>query len=372
MFLPLFSTAMAATLDVGAGHPYPTLADAFAAATSGDVIALHAGDHELDGDHTLLVDNLTVRGEGRDVTVVRAPVGSTCTVALAGAGTLEMAGLDLGCDLQASQFAKAVVSEVTLGQSALWWLVDRATFTDVGADPEFIDVGRVDVSALVGSLTAINYNRSLALRMSGSRFVDGGRLWVQALGPVGRVEVHDSWFCGAAASEIRVDQAGSVLVEGNRFVGNGGGSVFSAAGALELFGPPSVPLHVTGNVFYGNDHEENPSLHADYTLLLDHNIFARSTSTGAFPDEVGTLAAPARADHNLWFDLAGNAIASGGPGGNTVEPVGAHMVLADPMFVNPSLDCDVADFGLLPGSPAIDAGHPSQLDADGTARDIGL
>jgi parallel beta-helix repeat protein len=47
--------------------------------------------------------------------------------------------------------------------------------------------------------------------------------------------------------------------------------------------------------------------------------------------------------YNIWFNGA-------------VEQLGPHDIVADPMFMNPSLDPAAANFSLLPSSPAIDSG----------------
>ncbi len=46
-------------------------------------------------------------------------------------------------------------------------------------------------------------------------------------------------------------------------------------------------------------------------------------------------------------------------GGGSINIKGAGDIVADPLFVNPSLDPSVADFNLKPGSPAINAGYHS-------------
>ena len=64
--------------------------------------------------------------------------------------------------------------------------------------------------------------------------------------------------------------------------------------------------------------------------------------------------------HNLYF------------GGNSAPIMGEHDSIADPQFVNPSVDATVADFHLKAGSPALGAGVTKPfgplLDLDGQPR----
>jgi hypothetical protein len=356
------SGAMAVTLDVGAGQPYATLADAVAAAANGDVIHLHAGDHAVSGTLNVGVDDLTVQGDGADLSRVVASGASGCELFFDAAGTLGLGDLELGCELQLGHHQEVALSSLRLLEATTVFDVELATFDaiDDAAGIELIDVRRSQVTDSTSSgVLHSNSTMPLSLRVSGSRF-DGGGVTAWAFGGAGVVVLSDNWFCGTTstyANELVLDQGGQATITGNRFVGNArsGGH----AGALEVTGP--VPVRIDGNVFYGNEHDELPSLYVGGDLYLDHNIFVGSTSTGASPEEYGTLLGATRLGHNLWFDLAGTSQATG-PG----------AVFADPLFVAPSTDCDVADFALMPGSPAIDAGHPSQLDPDGTVRDIGL
>ena len=127
-------------------------------------------------------------------------------------------------------------------------------------------------------------------------------------------------------------------------------------------------VELVGNVFWANSASTGLSAwfrHVDELHMLN-NVFGASVHlpiNGVGADVLIDIA-PVKLDHNLWW---------ASPGAYVEGPVatGPNAVFADPMFVAPSTDCSVADFGLLPGSPAIDAGHPSLLDPDGTVSDIG-
>jgi parallel beta-helix repeat protein len=73
-------------------------------------------------------------------------------------------------------------------------------------------------------------------------------------------------------------------------------------------------------------------------------------------------------DYNLYWT------ASGSPAPSLIGKTGAHDKKGDPMFVKPSVDPSIADFQLLEGSPAIDAGtSPAApaVDFDGNPRPFG-
>lgn len=90
--------------------------------------------------------------------------------------------------------------------------------------------------------------------------------------------------------------------------------------------------------------------------VVYNNIFSSIAGTAvASHPSVGPVI-----DYNLYFNN-GNDVTGGLPG--------PHAVFGDPMLANPA----VGDFVPLPGSPVVDAGHPSPdyFDLDGTISDIG-
>lgn len=101
------------------------------------------------------------------------------------------------------------------------------------------------------------------------------------------------------------------------------------------------------------------------SLALTNSILAYATAGS------GISAAADAAVTLGWLDLYANA--GGATSGGLADPTGANGNLAvDPMFVAFAQDGAWADdLHLAGGSPLVDAGDPSVLDADGSVSDIG-
>lgn len=383
--LLLIQSALAATLNVGPGQAYTDLGVALASAASGDEVYVHEGTYELSGTHTTSVDDLTVRGEGREVvSILPAPGGADCLLHLDGvvaSGKARLAGFSTECDLWATGHAHVEVSDVSVVDHTLYVEATSVVVskTSVGG-PNFalLDVQRAqDVTLskvdVVGGMGAVvDLAAPARVHVEQSRFVDSTQsgLWVDDDGDT-RITLVDNWVCGNANGGVLVYARDglSLSARGNRFVGNSNYG-YGAGLAVTDWGADPTHVDLVGNVFWGNAAGSGMSVSLPDVneLVLVNNVFAASGQAAIGPSyEVDLGGTPTVVDHNLWWDTAGTPV--GGPTG--VVATGPSAVFADPMFIAPSTDCDVADFGLLPGSPAIDAGHPSMLDPDGTVRDIG-
>ena len=246
------------------------------------------------------------------------------------------------------------------------------------------------------------------LTVSGCTFeanqgADGGAIYSWA----DRLEVTGSTFIGNSASTtgggIGTESVPEVIVADNVFVGNSsrwGGAVLlrgfndggrqvvrhnlfvantarDEGGGVHIMNEPPYygephrrsRAKVLANTFVANEAPGGAHLMLDENThpKVYSNIFAdgRGGSGVRFGTRIGSN------DHNLWFANEGGDIDVIGVIG-TVEK-GHHAVEGDPLFVDWEDDGDPLDddFGLAPGSPAIDAGPRRFEDPDGTPVDIG-
>jgi hypothetical protein len=147
------------------------------------------------------------------------------------------------------------------------------------------------------------------------------------------------------------------LVANNLIVNNGGG-------AIQVFKTSNVDL--INNTCYQNS--RSPELYATRgeiftnqanTVLVQNNIMVadyitKANSNYATPNLTYT--------NNLTFNGIGTDV------------LGTNAIVADPQFINPSVDPFTADFRFFPTSPAIDAGLNSPLpatDLTGRPRVVG-
>jgi len=228
---------------------------------------------------------------------------------------------------------------------------------------------------------------------------DGGALYFTG----GRgIDIRDSAFVANAAGgnggAIRMgnDLDPDPRVERSYFCENRasglGGGIYShfwsdVAGGLSL-----GRLTVQNTVFAANDpsaithssqHHDGTAggpVDATYNTFVDNPAGGLDQFLSELPEVIGNIfvghgaaytdASPYRFDNgmqhdNLWFDNLTDAISDYLPS--------ASAVFADPELVDWSDDGDCwnDDFRLGAGSPAIDAGDPSDVDVDGSPADIG-
>jgi predicted outer membrane repeat protein len=209
---------------------------------------------------------------------------------------------------------------------------------------------------------------------------DGGAIQASTtLGtPAQSVVVRRSWFAGntsaggsGGAYHGGDDNNRSLhLLAENRFVDNQapvglGGAVFvENDGHVGYYGLHRTKVGVRDNTFVANEAAGGAHLYltSRVTHAVANNVFAAAGS-GSFAVVLHT--APGVVDYNLWFDNAGGDLSG--------VPLGSHDVFANPLFVAWTDDGDPSndDLHLQPGSPAVDAGHPSLLDPDLSPSDIG-
>jgi hypothetical protein len=172
---------------------------------------------------------------------------------------------------------------------------------------------------------------------------------------------------------IIIDRGGNIaplLIENNLIFGNGGvciaplgsqnvwivGNTCYKNGTDPLFAPQDVQ----GEIIGFNSVTPIKNLH-----VLNNIAYAREGEKATLFLEVDPYQLDIR--NNVWF---------GSSSSESIypSPYGKDYVFADPQFVNPSIDPQVADFHLSPGSPAIGQGTselPAGIqtdDHDGLAR----
>jgi len=346
--------AHAATLTVGVGQPYATLDDALDAYVAGDVIELQAGTHELSSDRfSLLPGPLRLKGSGLQTTTLRADMG---TRHLNGLVDIHLSDLTIEDIVFEAEGSNLMVRDVHLEDCVLVGTgthgrLERVTAIDT--DIYVVATESVTVRQVASWFEAAPQPLTTAfvttaddsvLDVRGSTFATQG---VVDFGdgftaPTGRMTVKNNRFCDQVYPWFRADHM-SLAIEKNTFIDTLNTVVYATR------------LSLADNTFYAADY-------VDITLSdrgrVVNNAFVNSTGgLGGFLTLSPTQLA---VDYNLAYGTQLSASNVPGP----------HHVAADPLFVAPTDGCD-ADLSLQPGSPAIDAGHPSYLDPDGTVADIG-
>ncbi len=211
-------------------------------------------------------------------------------------------------------------------------------------------------------------------------------------GDTGTFNLVNNTFIANSADDqgggVYAQRADSLAVIGNTFCGND--AVSNGGGMAVVFGAPtnnqfennviadnvsggnggglrfegSSDPDLTNNTFLGNDAADGGHIRlAQASGNLTNNIFAFA----AGGDGVSQDSTNGSRDFNLWFtNTASDTGGALGPG-----DLGGSAVFADPDLTDYSGDCFNDDYGLEPGSPAIDAGDPAIQDADGTNSDVG-
>jgi parallel beta-helix repeat protein len=122
-------------------------------------------------------------------------------------------------------------------------------------------------------------------------------------------------------------------------------------------------------------------------LIARHNTLYRNTKTPGVDGELSTVQSNNIGFYNniIYADADAKVIANQSSqnvdiennlvfGSSQMDDGVGRLILADPLFVNPSTDFKTADFFLRPGSPAIGAGSANNCGTqyfDGTARNAG-
>lgn len=316
LLLAAHPTARAADLEVGAGKPYATLADAVAAADDGDRLLLFPGIYA----GTLLDRELEVVGVGgTSLTTVTGPVEVASNVVIRGL-TLDGGGTDRaisggGTVLELSDVA--LTGGWTTGDGGCLWhdygnlFVTRATFSGCSAGRSG---GAAGVRHVYASFVATSFTESTATRYGGGLYIDSS----------------GADLVGTSFEENAVDSPGptygrggglsasstSITVAGARFVGNratAGAYQEGIGGGLWLDG---VGADIGSTVFDGNFATSSGSgLVLTYTeLAIGGSAFVANT-TGDSGDVTfgGSLfcAAPSECTvDRTWF--ADNAATDGG------------------------------------------------------------
>lgn len=167
--------------------------------------------------------------------------------------------------------------------------------------------------------------------------------------------ITDSVLCATSTGASAVDLRGtSATVRGSVFYDN------ALDGPLVRIGATASAEVLQNHFVAGITAVGAPALQIDGTATLVNNLVAHNQGPGASVTASGTVTER----HNLWFDnVASHA---------DFTPDPTDLVDVDPQIgpLTPG-SCDVMPLIPPPTSPAIDAGDPSIVDADGTPSDIG-
>ncbi|MCO4747346.1 MAG: hypothetical protein KC912_21280 [Proteobacteria bacterium] len=277
-----------------------------------------------------------------------------------------------------------LVESASLTMTSGWFVDNQAN--DQGGDLDLTNGGLANIqgSHFSGG-TGANEGSSIHTDSPGARVVFLGNRWDNLAGPrsivhlqnLGTVEFRRNTVCGTANG----------LTEGAVFVGSTDGgydgfgwngpdmpitnnlfAVTTQVGALVLRNNGAIAA-ITNNTFVDNDAQGNGQALRIEDTYFDayNNVFAYS-GPGAYAMFVDTAYVNQDIDYNAWWQ---------NPGGHalwrsTVVQLEADDVVIDPMlhgYTATGPNCD--DLWPEAGSPLIDAGLPSILDADGSPSDIG-
>ncbi|MBX2801528.1 MAG: hypothetical protein KTR31_27880 [Myxococcales bacterium] len=172
---------------------------------------------------------------------------------------------------------------------------------------------------------------------------------------------------------------GTVDMLGNRVCGSTSGRVADVA--IAAWTKPMAGS-IRNNLFHASSSQESTVslwLGVDAPFDVSQNVFHATESTKNVKDDAVISALPGtpltatnnvfvdhRPDLAMWGDVTSshNLLWNG-------APFDADDITADPQFDGAAAGCDDA-FRPSPGSPAVDGGDPSIVDDDGSRSDIGL
>lgn len=394
-----WGVAQAAVLDVGAGQPYATVADAIAVAIDGDAIVLH--DALLTEEVEVVGKDLEIRGDKS----TRWHVTAGPAVALRNGSHVRIVGIRFSGPYSALTVddGDAVVVDSTFAgfewAIAVGWTtpatleVLRTAFTDntnsiatgAGSTVEVADSrflrNRPDP---IGSVSAIWGEESTTVVVD--RTIFAGNKGDGYLMRCDACTIRDSLFVGNQSTELElVLVSGEAVLERNRFCGN------ESAGGYGVLWFSGGPATLRNNAFVANSTAMGTSVLSaeEASLVLEHNTFlGNDTPVGpmaqAFADTVGvevtmvgnlvagnTSSEPAFQDwasavvvnpsYNAWFANSG---------GDASFALGATDLVGANPLLGAGTPCSWDRLTPAPGSPLID-GDPTLLDADGSPADIG-
>ncbi|MBC7887877.1 MAG: right-handed parallel beta-helix repeat-containing protein, partial [Ferruginibacter sp.] len=168
----------------------------------------------------------------------------------------------------------------------------------------------------------------------------------------------------ASAEEYLAPDAylGRTLVQNNLVYGNGGGGI-------QMWGSHRIDV-VNNTMYYNGITPELKWGNMGFDYCKDIRVI--NNIVVAQPDRPLDFWEMPRDDRNTSNIIRINNLYFGG-----IKPnlKGVDDIVADPLFVNPSLDPSKADFRLKPGSPAINAGYTKLealpvIDVVGDTRDV--
>ncbi len=394
------AAALAGTLHVGPTQAYQTVQDAVAASSLDDTILIEPGTYDL-GGLLYLHDRQTLRGSGPgEVRLVGALYitagGRLESVTMV--GLPHLAGVYVSTDYEVHD----TVFEMAVGGQGLfvdlqWDLtVDGCRFVDGDTaitgvmsgetlihDSRFEGQRRGAIELDIGDM---GQDRKVRVTLARNRFeqvgwgaseANGSATDARGVVSLTEVDVTKALDVVLRANRVRGSHVrgvyvsldeGRLIATNNVLVGNRDSDDVVGAGLTVVSqGGGTVPARVRDNTFFANQaglSGVGSSLYLGAGVVGDvqNNVFALGTAHAEEP--------PAAWNYNLTYGLSDNGglaysgAASAGPGG--VDVAGG-----EPLFVLPSVLPGRGDFGLLPGSAAIDAGNPAWLDDDGTVSDIG-
>jgi MYXO-CTERM domain-containing protein len=428
----LSSSAAAADLPVGPAQVLQTIEDGLAAAAPGDRLVLDPGVYEVREETVSIVVELAAAAGPGTVTLEGTFGQSMFVVDPAGALTLrdltllgggrrlavvDGGGLTVdGCDVSGAEaqgfgrdggvvdatggavaFARSTVAGGVAGRAggvvhgvgtAVSAVDTTFTGATAGAGGVFaIDGGSVDVTGCTFEANTADHGSvfelvTSPLLASGSRFVGNVAADAATISCDGApCSLDDATFDGNLAPQGAAVSAGggATLALTSSVVCRHGG-----VGAIEIQGGT---LSLRNDVFVGNDVERGlvSAVGSTVDVLAVH--FVGNTASGGAGAALSTSGSDVSLRNTLvaWNDAAGPVVDVPGADltggwslfhGNTTADLPGGLrptdVSGDPLFPRPAPGtCDAALLAPPIASPAVDAGDPALVDADGTRSDIG-
>lgn len=149
----------------------------------------------------------------------------------------------------------------------------------------------------------------------------------------------------------------------NLATNTGAGMYLDGSGPLLHY---SVLVNNVAGVHGGGIHQEAPIWEG---ATLPNVVSSGSVLAFNTPDNLFAYVYEGKADD---VELTYSLLYVEGGSGTNVSPLGTGCLSSDPKFVNVDSTAGAYDFHPASGSPLIDAGNPTEQDADGTRADIGL
>ena len=392
---------------------HATLQDAIDAASGGDTICVGAGTWAT---HAIVDLDLRIEGVGSEQVILDGGGTDRVLDLATGAVQVELVGLTLqnglasdGAGLRVQDpLADVHLVDVNLVDNACLtgscrgtglWFTGSVTLEDVRVDANVADIDSdglvlgVGIYGVDGTLhgerVSVDGNQGTCV---GSIWIEGGGLHVQNVDTV----LLDSTIDGngliggqTRAPALGIHSGGSLLLERVEIRGNtsyGDTWAYPAKGALQI----GTEATIRNSLIADNQADGDPAgdilgtvfTTFTSTLLVEYTTIVGNRGTASWSSLLDGNGDDVTFSHVIAHDNEGSSaftnpsgtttvhhslISGSGYLGPEVTGVSTNVIDLDPGFVDP----EHQDYHLLASSPAVDAGDPAVLDADGTPGDLG-